>query len=267
MDKPAEKWVYAKIRAGLGNRMFMLAAGYIVHKMNDLPLHINYVNDNPHSKQHYVNSLFKYFPINLTQPLNLHEAILIQQPDKCFASWNPKTTNIKCKLEGFFQYYPVLIPYENDLRNLFLKGLEEEKEILVSKYNFENMGFIHIRRGDYLKLNHYIIQPVDYYKRAVEIIKNSNPNIRFFVVSDDNNWIKSEDFFKNEIFQIFEGNELETLALMSLSSFAAVCANSTFSWWGAFLGAYEKRNPVIVPKNFIKMPLCENIIPKEWIKI
>lgn len=100
-----------------------------------------------------------------------------------------------------------------------------------------------------------------------EKINENNPHVRFFVVSDDNNWIKYEPFFKDEKFEIFEINELETLALMSLSSSAAVCANSIYSWWGAFLGAYEKLNHIIVPKDFIKMPLCENIMPKEWIQI
>jgi hypothetical protein len=54
---------------------------------------------------------------------------------------------------------------------------------------------------------------------------------------------------------------------MSLCNSAAICANSTFSWWGAFLGAYEMRNPVIVPKKWINEPYAENLIPEEWIRI
>lgn len=261
----SDHWVYAKIRAGLGNRMFMLVAGYIVHRSNNLPLHILYVSDNPHSKTNYIDTLFNYFPINSIEPTNVQDSTLIQQSDKTFAPWNPITDKTKCRLEGFYQYYPVIKPYESEIRTLFLKGLNTIREDLLQKYTFDSTGFIHIRRGDYLKYSHFYIQPVEYYKKAVELITKKNPTCKFYIVSDDITWVKTEPFFKNDIFVIYEGNELETLALMSLSTAAAICANSTFSWWGAFLGAYEKRNPIICPKNFVKLPMCENIYPEEWI--
>lgn len=53
---------------------------------------------------------------------------------------------------------------------------------------------------------------------------------------------------------------------MSLCYSGAICANSTFSWWGAFLGAYSQRNPVFVPRNWIREKIW-NLFPEEWIII
>ena len=77
-------------------------------------------------------------------------------------------------------------------------------------------------------------------------------------------WVKEQEYFNSEIFEQYESSdELESLALMSLCLGGAICGNSTFSWWGAFLGAYSLRNPVFVPKNWIKMDItC--LFPDEW---
>ena len=79
--------------------------------------------------------------------------------------------------------------------------------------------------------------------------------------------IKSENFFANERFTIFEGDELETLALMSLCTNGTISSGLSLGWWGAFLGAYAKRNPVVVPKKWIKIPDSQSLLPEEWITI
>jgi hypothetical protein len=60
-------------------------------------------------------------------------------------------------------------------------------------------------------------------------------------------------------------DELESLALMSLCRKGAICANSTFSWWGAFLGTYGERAPVYVPEKWISDPPIVSLFPPEWI--
>jgi hypothetical protein len=56
---------------------------------------------------------------------------------------------------------------------------------------------------------------------------------------------------------------------MSLCKGGAICANSSFSWWGAFLGSYSERNPVIIPKRWIKNNSSDPIdmFPSEWIQL
>ncbi len=76
----------------------------------------------------------------------------------------------------------------------------------------------------------------------------------------------NQDVFRNLPHKVFvdEPNELKCLALMSLCEQGFICANSTFSWWGAFLGAYEKRQPVIVPADWFKGEQLQ-LFPKGWI--
>jgi hypothetical protein len=75
-----------------------------------------------------------------------------------------------------------------------------------------------------------------------------------------------QDIFKNLPHKIFmdEPNECKSLALMTLCHGGFICANSTFSWWGAFLGAHAQRQPVIAPKDWFKDEVVQ-LFPKEWI--
>jgi len=85
----------------------------------------------------------------------------------------------------------------------------------------------------------------------------------------DIEWIKEKKLFKGNIFRIVENlDELQTMLLMSLCKGGAICSNSTFCWWGAYLGTYEKRNPVFVPKKWISVKDdMSNLFPSEWIII
>ena len=268
-----EKWAAPYIMGGLGNQMFTITAAYITSVSNNLPLNIYNFSNSPHSKIDYLKTIYRNFPGVKSEVFKdvCNYKIIRQRvadgtkDERIFQCWNPHTNATRCILVGYFQYYRNIIPYEKPIRNLFLSGLSEQRDKLLAKYNFINTGFIHVRRGDYLKFPdiHYL-QPITYYEKALE---KHDSSLKFFVVGDDNQWIKSEKFFANERFTIFEGDELETLALMTLCTSGAICANSSFSWWGAFLGAYEKRNPVVVPKKWIKFPNSENLIPEEWITI
>jgi len=263
-----EEYVYGNLIGGLGNRMFILTAAYIVHKVNNIPLYIFNSDKNPHSNIDYCKTIFAQFPGVFSEIVHSKDEKYINLSNNIFDLWNPKINMKKCRLSGYFQYYKAIKPFESDIRTLYLNGLEKYTQILLNKYNFENTGFIHIRRGDYLSKQHiHPVQPLAYYKKALEIIEKQAPNTKYFILSNDNEWVRSEKYFNNEKFTVFEGDELESLALMTLCKKAAICANSTFSWWGAFLGAYEGRNPIICPRNFVNYAGHENILPEDWIII
>jgi hypothetical protein len=149
--------------------------------------------------------------------------------------------------------------------DLFLKGLKIYTEELQKSHDFKKSCFIHIRRGDYAEFSTHPIQPIEYYAKAIEMVRTIHSDIKFYVISDDTHWIKNTDLFKE--MHIFEGNEIESLALMALIDSAAICANSSFSWWGAFLGPYKNRNLVIMPNDYVRLPMSHNIFPKEWVLI
>jgi len=272
-----EKGIIPFVMGGLGNQMFINAAGYVVHKYTKSPLYIlqNTLENNKHNKNNhdYNKNIFKYLGVHLPYKYNddnfknsLNYTTFSFVP--AFSKWEPELIKPGTILSySYFQYYPCLEPFENDLRELFLKGLEDYLIKLDNK-DYSKCGFLHIRRGDYL--NHpdiHINQSLDYYKDAVKILQEKGVQ-KIIVVSDDNDWVRSQEYFHLPIFEIYNSvDELDTLALIIKCSAGAICANSTFSWWGAFLGAFSLRNPVVVPKNWIARADTSNLFPSEWIVI
>jgi len=274
-----EKGIIPFVMGGLGNQMFIIAAGYISHKYSKSPLYLlqNTLENNKHNKNKYDynQNIFKYFGIHIPCKQNNNEFINSLNYTKyryggCFDKWNPESIKPGTILsDAYFQYYPCLEPFESDLRELFLKGLEEYlKKLDNINHDYSKCGFLHIRRGDYLEYSHiHTNQSLDYYKEAVKILQEKGVQ-KIMVVSDDNEWVKLQEYFQLPIFEIYNSvDELDTFALTIKCSAGAICANSTFSWWGAFLGAYGIRNPVIVPKKWIAIADTSNLFPSEWIVI
>jgi hypothetical protein len=274
-----EKGVFPMLLGGLGNQMFVMVASWVVSKEKGCPLYISSepAYKNPHNtmKKNYMETLFYHFGINTKKK----EGELINNEFRNwrifnppgFHPWNPRDLTLETGIlmGSYFQYYPPLAPHENEIRSLFLKGLDR-LPIKIGTENPETKAFLHIRRGDYLKLPHiHFIQPLSYYEKALDILKKESKKVidTIYIFSDDIEWVKNQDIFQKEEFQIVEGlDELESLYLMSQCKGGAICGNSTFSWWGAFLGAYEIRSPVIVPKNWISDPIY-SLFPPEWIVV
>jgi len=254
-----ENGIIPLVKGGLGNQMFTVAAAYVAHKDTGHPLYVLQNPPNKHNvKQHDYNlSLFKHFGLHLSiSQDNVYFTNYHRFAPGTFSMWFPEKVGPGIYMDDYFQYYPALRPHENRLRELFLKGLPP-----ISK-DYASYAFLHIRRGDYLTYSdiHYI-QPLEYYEQA------SQGFSKILVMSDDMEWVQQQDIFKNEKYELFKSDdEIETLAVMSSCLAGAICANSTFSWWGAFLGAYGKRNPVYVPRRWSSYNAV-SLFPDEWIVI
>lgn len=129
--------------------------------------------------------------------------------------------------------------------------------------------FLHVRRGDFLWASEIFqgLQPLEYYKRAMSYIKERVVNAKFFVFSDDYDWC-SATF--SEVKIVAPNKSHEDLWLMSQCKHA-ILANSTFSWWGAWLGDREIQNferIVIAPVKWYADPnkSIVDLIPKRWIQ-
>lgn len=269
--------IIPNVVGGLGNQLFITAGAYVVAKHNNYSLFIlnNPLHNNKHNKynNNYNDTIFKYFGTHINKDItdkNYLSSIgyTTFTPQKVdFGNWNPKLVPSKSVLSGYLQYYPPLQEFETEIQELMLKGLEPIRE----KINVEeNSAFLHIRRGDaHQNLWLYYLTPIDYFIRCVNrLLQNSTnekPVSRIYVLTDEFEWVKSQDFFKNPIFTFYENdNELESFALMTKCTAGAICGPSTFSWWGAFLGAYKAGAPVFVPKDWIKMKVY-NLFPPTWI--
>jgi len=114
----------------------------------------------------------------------------------------------------------------------------------MMKYDGETVS-LHIRRGDYLRTqDHHPVCSLDYYMDALS--KFRDKEYKFIVFSDDVDWCRNNF---NEDFIFTEGNtDYEDMWLMSLCDHNII-ANSSFSWWGAWLNDNPNKR-VIAPKKW-----------------
>ena len=176
--------------------------------------------------------------------------------------------------------------YFKNIENRILKDFTFKKNILdpcqeiVSQY--ENPIVIHVRRGDYVNQpDNHPVCPLSYYEEA---LKEFPEDVPVFVFSDDLDWCR--EHFTDDRFLISDGNmnyqhtsdtndgrvqswvPYYDLCMMSLCS-GAIIANSSMSWWGAWL--QEDRGKVVTPipwfgKNYSDLNLGD-LIPQRWIKM
>ena len=131
----------------------------------------------------------------------------------------------------------------------------------------ENPVSLHIRLNDYQKLSGYFVQlgRTDYYAKAIDIINEKVTNPKFFVFSDDIPQAKKilGDRVKDAHF-VNEPNAINALQAMSLCGHN-INANSSFSWWGAFLNDNSNKI-VIAPQRYCVsvQTKTSDLYPKEW---
>lgn len=166
--------------------------------------------------------------------------------------------------------------YFSDYRNELLKILKFSKdntalfEYYFNKIKKSNSVAIHFRRADYLSKNlndtHNILS-IDYYQRSIDFIKKKIKKPSFFIFTDDPTFIKNTIFVKkNKCILIETKSSYQDLHLMSKCKHFII-ANSSYSWWGAWLGL-NKKKIVCAPNKWINANILTNdIIPKSWIKI
>ena len=150
------------------------------------------------------------------------------------------------------------------------------KDKLLQKYlnliKNKNSVAIHIRRGDYLnnpkvRYVHGILKE-DYYKKSISYLKKRVKNPFFFIFSDDVELVKKTFFFFNKEKFIFidAKSSINALHLMSNCKHFII-ANSTFSWWGAWLSK-NKHKIICAPKKWLRAKISTpDIIPDSWVKI
>lgn len=260
-------------KGGLGNQMFQVAAAIVYQEEKGKTVLIpkEFYNHHNTQKKEYADTVFRSFPNRVD--VSLDGTMIDRFLSWCFTKhssspgfdvWSPEDISGNVLLHGYFQYYPVLEKHEETIRRIYLEGLQP----LLSNYTpSKQLVGIHVRRGDYLQHPYSVYLPTqstEYYEKAVDYF-NKDEHI-FCIFSDDLEWCKVQDVFQglpNKIF-IDEPDECVTLATMTLCHGGFICANSTFSWWGAFLGAFSERSPVVVPKNWFKDELVQ-LFPKGWI--
>ena len=256
--------ILMRIQGGLGNQMFQWACGRSLSIERHCPLIIDISSFIADRKRSFRLSLFN----RINQAISTSEVSVSNTfisgfthiPDD-FQTFDFPQGEIH--MNGYWQ------------SELFFKNI---KKVIDEDFNLSNYEYIlqkypiidrtislHIRRDDYVTSNGYHpVQPLSYYEKALDIIGDWN---KLLVFSDDIEWCKSNLNF-DKIQFIEEANEFETLYLMSHVQ-DNIIANSSFSWWGAWLNKNPQKR-VIAPKLWfgeISGICTDYIVPNTWIKI
>ena len=167
-------------------------------------------------------------------------------------------------LYGFFQTEKYFKHIEDEIRNDFT-FVDDILKPCIDAFNSEDLIGLHIRRSDYVqKQNYHPLCTLDYYKEALEKLPKKVPVV---VVSDDPEWCSDQSIFDSDRFLISESDDnIVDMCILSTCKYHII-ANSSFSWWGAWLANSEK---VIAPKVWFG-PAANlddsDIVPERWERI
>jgi len=175
-------------------------------------------------------------------------------------------------LDGFWQNEKYFKNIREEILNDFtLKdSISTEANRYLKHIKNTNSISLHVRRGDYVKDNHtnnvHGVCDIVYYKKAIQYMQSKIQNPFFYIFSDDIAWCKENfNFLKNKTFIDDTKTAFDDLELMK-NCRHSIIANSTFSWWGAWLNENEDK-VVVGPKIWFANNNNINITCKGWIKI
>ena len=290
--------IIVKLIGGLGNQMFQYAAGrYLAHlHQTELLVDTSFLEKNPngaYTKRELELSVFnldlkiatkddvKKFNIEgstkYSRALQRHLPILFSnlyaaesgiQYQKEFLNY-PKNTY----MDGFWQSERYFKPIESLLLAEFTpkEDLNSENQNWLNKISTVESVSMHIRRGDYVSnknaQQHHGNLSLDYYLNALKLIKETHKQVEVFIFSDDLDWCKANLNLDNEI-HFVDANQKQNFHLdMFLMSYCKhnIIANSSFSWWAAWLN--QNVNKIVVaPLNWFsdKSLNTKDLIPSSW---
>lgn len=261
------------LTGGLGNQMFQYAIGYSVAKRNNDDFYID-ISQFEYGKRKYALGDFKISAKTLnvkpaTKNTKIHKMFarmrrlgktglfttkfFQEDPDKIYEYAYP---NIMYKhsiyLNGFWQSWRYFDEYRDELLNEFIYtsdriGGEGYDELVKEVSTCESVA-VHIRRGDYVECDGWLINP-QFYKDAIarihECIKGK---LKFFVFCEDEKFARQ--LFGNMDYTMITGkfglSDVEEFCVMSACKHKII-SNSSFSWWAAYLGMQDADCMVIAP--------------------
>jgi hypothetical protein len=294
--------VIVKLQGGLGNQMFQFAIASILALENKSKLKVdNLFFENKEKSigftprqfelsvfdnSYHVATLkeIKSFTIlskfnQLRQNYGLNYPKVFIEP---FLGYNDSVLQLKSPvyLDGYFQSYRYFEGYEGFIKDKFSfsKAILDSKnrQLCVLLNNTETVA-VHIRRGDYV--NDKLTQQFhgncskEYYLEAIDRMEQKSKGLTYVFFSDDIEWVKENfsDLLVNKVF-VEENKGIDSWKDMLLMSSCShnIIANSSFSWWGAWLNSFSKKVVIAPRKWFLNLEANENIndlIPESWLRI
>lgn len=283
--------IIVKLMGGLGNQMFQYALGRSLSLQNktrllfdvsdfqndalrDYRLHAFNISGSVLSKQtsrflHIYNRFFhRFFPYKLPG-IDYHYVRWLS------SSFNPDVLKKKgiVYLEGYWQCENYFKHIRKRLKQDFTlrDTLDAKNKSLLRAIQRSSAVAVHVRRGDYvanpLTKKYHGICSLGYYNRCFQIMARQVESPRFFIFSDDMQWVK-QHMVTGFPTTYVDGNgtkEDKDLMLMSHCKHFII-ANSSFSWWGAWLS--ENNNKIIcAPDKWFNEKEEGDTVPQLWIRV
>jgi hypothetical protein len=251
-----------KLRGGLGNQMFQYAYGRSWSIKNKKALKYYFIHNYGDANRCYELGIFN---INGLFPELLRKVEIFL---------NVKFFDV---VSGYWQGEKFFINNKNTIRRdfQFIKLMDRKNINILEEINKVNSVSVHVRRGDYIsdkKTNEFHgVCTLRYYNNAIKKIKQTIKSPKFFVFSDDSEWVKNNLKIDNATYVNWNNgdNSYKDMQLMSHCKHNII-ANSSFSWWGAWLNTSPGKIVIAPKKWFINdeaQKKSKDLIPKEWIKI
>lgn len=293
--------VIVEILSGLGNQMFQYAAGLSLANRLNVPLLLDKSwFDDTSKHQTPRNFELSNYDINL----NFADSILIDNDfrlkggglvQRIRNKWNRTKPlyqqkiyqeahfHYDCNFErlsspvmisGYWQSERYFLPVEDLVRKAFTLDVPSHLKHWVNSMQKGVSVSMHIRRGD--MINNPEVNRVhghcnlEYYLRAISLIQSRYTDVKYFIFSDDLEWCKAN--LPSELNLVFvEGNSGDQaywdIQLMR-NCHHHIIANSSFSWWGAWLNSSQEKTVIAPIKWFAQSPhQTDDLIPSSWIRL
>jgi hypothetical protein len=284
--------IIVQILGGLGNQMFQYAAGRCLAHLNNTQLKLDVTGFSDYKLRNFdLNALHtdcQFASIDEIASLlpshNLEKALQYLSPKKKRTYYREKYFHFddnmlrfgkNVYLKGYFQSEKYFLPIKRIIQNEFRikdEAIVRVKDLFKAKGSANKVS-VHIRRGDMkndpVTAERHGVMPLSYYQKGIEIIRSKVSSPHFYFFSDDIDWAKENFSSADATFVSGEISKthFEDLYLMSQCDHNII-ANSSFSWWGAWLNKNIDKVVIAPNKWFNNGPTdLQDLLPLDWIKI
>lgn len=284
-----KKYLTIILQGGLGNQLFQIATAYALALKNSLDIKINvrgYRNSFDRKFELHKFPNVKKVTVLENNPLRIFFLLVLKKISTILGFYKQnkfesspfvfnkilfnRDLSQSTSLIGYFQSEKYFINEKKKIYNLFKFPLNKNNlvKLYLKKIKSSNAVAIHFRGGDYITnlttKNFHGNLSLNYYLKSLKYINTQIKSPRFFVFSDDTNFIKEISLIKNLKYTYVDiKSAFDSLYLMSKCKHYII-ANSSFSWWGAWLSKNDNKI-ICAPKNWVKANIkTDDVIPKSW---
>ncbi|MES2906967.1 MAG: alpha-1,2-fucosyltransferase [Pseudomonadota bacterium] len=277
------KSVRVKLMGGLGNQLFQYATARALAARHSSELILDTSNYLPGGLRRYELAVYplsartksSYLKNIMQKAFRKTPDLLYREPHFYFDAGLQKQ-KLPLAIEGYWQSEKYFLDIASALRNEIKPEvpLSDENLRIAEKIEKTNSISLHVRRGDYVTNAHtnayHGTCSLDYYRRAIDFVQQREKNLHFFIFSDDPEWTKENLALDHDTTFVNANTASQgyfDLELMRRCKHHII-ANSSFSWWGAWLNPFADKI-VVAPQAWFANNDNDtrDLIPESWVRL